>query len=46
MLLAASAMSDELTPDETARLLSDAAQVIVTLRALLDIRERDGASPL
>lgn len=44
VLLAAAEMPAELTSDETAQLLSDAAQVIVTLRALLDIREQGGAS--
>ncbi|GLK78356.1 MULTISPECIES: hypothetical protein [Methylopila] len=38
VLRAAAVMTDDLTPDETARLLQDAARMIETLRKLVSVQ--------
>lgn len=38
VLRAAAAMTDDLTPDETARLFLDAARMIESLRKLVDVQ--------
>lgn len=38
VLLAAAAMTDELTPEEAAHLFRDAAQMIVSLRKLVKVQ--------